>query len=546
MTIKPDDPARLSTRFAEARSGPLPLARWLVIHERWLFWIVAGLCVVGLFVSFVFDPLVEYLDWRDFWPHAAVLREWAAAPDLWSAGNPHYASDAPSREYTPWFLVLVLAMRWFGLSQFGAQQLAACLGTLLLYGGLYAFLRVFLRSRVAPVLGLVAAFFLWADVWEFVGFINYRSQLYNNYYPSVGALGVVLFVWALIVAELRHPSRWRPAALATLFALLMINHQLSAGYALGGAALFIVLEPGTSLRRRVLVAAALVIGGALSALWPIYNPWSVVIQGGDSDPEWAPPSQFDRLGAVLCFMAPQFLGLVGLLHPRLRRGMLPITLGFAGCFAAFLYGNLTGNSLAHRLIPFAALFLSIGVAGFWLLLWPSAAPGVVPVREPWRRRAIIASIALAALGIGAQVGDVARDYLRSWLFDRDPVMTMFERVSAEIPPDAVSLATPGVALSLTSFGRKVVSIPRGLFLVPDEAERHADSRLFFAARTGDEARRVIIARWGVSRIVVRTGRFVGPWWHDELPDTTIAALRRLGPSRDLPFRFVIVEVGRPG
>ncbi len=154
----------------------------------------------------------------------------------------------------------------------------------------------------------------------------------------------------------------------------------------------------------------------------------------------------------------------------------------------------------------------------------------------------MASLLLAVLAIGAQVGAVARDFGRAWLAPRDPVMAMFETVTAEIPPDSVSIATPGVALSLNAFGRKVVVIPRGLFLVPDEDQRRADARRFFAAAASDTERRAILARWHVRQIVFRTGRFEGAWWHDALPDTTVSALRRLGRSRELPDRFVIVEL----
>ncbi len=509
-------------------------------HERLLFWVPAGLCLAVLFVSFVFDPVVNYLDWRDYWVHAAVLHEWAADP-LLAPHNPHYVSDAPSREYTPWSLIFVLLMRATGVSQFAALQVAACLGSLLMYLGIYRFFTTFFGTRVAAALGLIAAFFLWGNVWEFVGFFNYRSQLYNNYYPAAAAIGMVLLLWTLILHALRNPRPWHAIAIAGLFAFLMISHQLSGGYALGGAVLLIAFEPNTALARRVTAAAALVGGAALSALWPIYDPWSVVALATQSDPDWAPPPQFDRLSAVLPFAAPQLLGLAGLLHPRFARRMLPITIGFAGCFGVFLLGIVTGNSMTHRFLPFATLFLSMGLVCFWLGLMPVRLGWVTPLDVKLRRPAIAASLGLAVLCIGAQTGDVARDYYHLWFLPRDPVRAMFAMVSAQIPAGDVSIATPGVALSLNAFGDKVVAIPRGLFTVPDERERRADAKRFFKDASEAE-RRAIIARYGVRHIVFRTGRFEGAWWHDELPDTTVAALRRLGRDHDLPYRFVIVDV----
>lgn len=517
---------------------------WLVAHERALFLVPASLCLALLAAGTIVDPVVEHLDWRDLWPHAAVLREWAAG-DLWMPKNPHYLSDAPSREYTPWFLLLTLVMRATGLSQFGALRLAAGLGLLLLYGGLYAFCTVYFRSRLAAALGLAAGFFLFGQLWEFVGFVNFRSQLYNAAYPSYPALGMALLLWALVVAELREPSRWRMPAIGLLFAVLLIDHQLTGGFALGGGALLILFEPGVPVVRRLTLGAALVAGGALAALWPIYDPWQVVGDAANSDPEWAPPPHLDRLDLVLLYMAPQLLGLAGLLHPRLARRMLPLTVGFAGLFAVFLFGNLTHNSLAHRLVPFACLFLTMGVVALWLGLLPGR-PGAVPILEgAWARRIGILAGTLALLGVAAETAVVARDIGRDWMGSRDPIRAMFEAVTAQIPPDSVSIATPGVALTLTSYGRKVVVIPRGLFLVPDEAERRADTRRFFAPGTDDATRRAILARWHVRQIVFRTGRFDGAWWHDELPDATVAALHRLGPSQTLPHRFEIVRVEPP-
>lgn len=537
-SAEPIGDARALPAAQRADAWPARLARGR------LPWALAAGALALLAGSFLLDPLVFHLDWNDAWVHVAVLRQWAGG-DLLSPGNPHYDSPAPSREYTPWFLLLALVMRATGLSPFGALQLGACLGTALLWGGLGLFLATWFRHRAAAPLGFVAAFFFWADIWEFVGFFNYRSQLFNNYFPAAAALGMALLAWTLVLRALRAPGRAPTgtlAGLAALIAVLMVCHQLTGGFALGGAALLGLLEPGATARRRALVAATVALGAAASALWPLYDPWAVVATAARNDPDWRPPSKFDRLPAVLGFALPQLLGLAGLLHPRLRRALLPFALGFAGCFAAFLAGNLTGRTFSHRFLPFACLFLSIGLVALWLAALPVAARGGDRLTGTGRRLARLTLAGLAPPLIALQLAVATRDVGRAALGRAEPVRAMFEGLAVAIPPDGVTLATPGVALSLSAVGRKVVAIPRGLYLVPDEDARRRDAARFFGA-AGEAERRAILARWQVRQIVFRSTHFVGPWWHDDLPPETQRALRALGPIQVVAPDFVIVRVG---
>lgn len=497
----------------------------------------SALIVAAAGMTVAWDAQAHY--WRDVWVHAAVLREWAAG-DLLHPANPHYASPAPSREYTPWHLGLVLVMRATGLSAFDALRLAGGLDALLLHAAAFAFFARLFASRLAGGIAVLAAFGAWGAAPEFVGFFNLRAQVYDDLYPAAAALALALAIWTLLLAALARPRAPVLLAIAALTALLTVIHQLTAGWALGGAALFVLLQPGAAAGARARAGLAVAAGAALAALWPIYNPWTVVAAATRGDPQWAGPPQFESPGFVARLLVVQLAGLLPLLHPRSARRLLPVSLGFAGCFGAYLLGAATGNPITHRLLPLAALFLSIGLTALALGLAPGAR-GWVPAWAGRARRPAWAALCAAGLLLaGAQLATVARDVVEHRLAPPEPVAAWIAGLAAAIPPGTVAIAPPNLALALTAHGIKTVAVARGLYIVPDEASRQADARRFFDPAADAAERRAVLARHGVGAIVFRDAPWDGEWRFDRLDPAVVAALAALDPARRLPGHLVLI------
>jgi hypothetical protein len=89
-----------------------------------------------------------------------------------------------------------------------------------------------------------------------------------------------------------------------------------------------------------------------------------------------------------------------------------------------------------------------------------------------------------------------------------PVISNARAFASAAGPHAVVLANALLSWPLPTFGPKVVLLFHSDPLVPDETRREYSVKRFLGARASNDERRAILARYGVSHVLL--GREAGP------------------------------------
>jgi len=465
----------------------------------------------------VYVRLITWADGADYWEHSATLH--ALIENPWHPRHPHLAIDAGSPRFGPQFLLIALLARALHWDAIQAMTLSAVLNTLLFLCGIRLFFLSYFRHRLAPLYGLLVMFGGW-----WLGF-NY-SNVYALHvlfsvasYPSTTALGLTLLGLALVVrilrAEVRRP-RLSLLVLGVWAAAVFIVHPLTAMMSLSGALLLALAEPRASWRVRFQVGFAVVIGCGLSHFWPYFSPWVVLRGGHGHDANWAgesisqaadlhvkrklhdfyhPLPLLKTLGAsaITLLMLPYFL---------LRRARWFVGLGALSMLLPFVANAFVEIPLGHRFVLLAIVYLQIGLV--WLLL--QLTPGHPGTFRFLRRRALgvvgalLVTITLLVFCTHSVLVAQARfEHPRS---QESPIIRNMRELAAATGPGAVVLATPRLSWQLPTFGPKVLVLFHDDPLVPDHTEREHWVKRFLGPASDDE-RRMILARYGVSHVLVQ-------------------------------------------
>lgn len=467
--------------------------------------------------------LITFHPGSDYWEHAGVMR--ALLDDPFHPSNPHVVYSAPSPRFVPLFVGAALLARAFGLDAIGAMGVAAVLNTLLFLAGTYAFFRVYFRSRVAPLVGLFVLFASWWDGWHFSNV--YQLKIYFSVvgYPSTTALGATMLLFALATSELRRAHE-RPVALALLsfgFAFVLITHPLTAMMTLSGGILLAATLPRVSLRARFLVAATVLVGLALAALWPYFSPYEVILGGPKDEPTWIDQSiqsavqgsggdedhKFYNRKGLMNTLGLALLGFpVGLY--LVLRGQFFIPLGILSMLTPFIANMYVPLPLGHRFVLLAIFYLQVAVV--WLLLrclpprW-TLPKGLVAASVYWAPALLVVGILgyFADHNLEAARGRFAYTERRFRSAD-SPYVRLSRRIAELAGPNSVVLADALTSWPIPAFGPKVVALHHPNPLVFDDAERTARVRRFFNGRARDPERLRTLQHYGVTHVVVKRNR----------------------------------------
>ena len=469
----------------------------------------------------VYVRMVTWEAGADYWEHSATLH--ALIENPWHPRHPHLATDAGSPRFGPQFLLIALIARACSWDAIQAMTLTAVLNMLLFLCAIRVFFRSYFRHPLAPLYGLLVMFGGWWLGFHYSNVYALPVLFSVASFPSTTALGLTLLGFALCVRLLRAECR-RPrlalVVLAVWAAAVFIIHPLTAMMSLSGALILALAEPKASWRLRFEVVFAVVLGCALSHFWPYFSPWVVLRGGHGESADWAGQSvqqagelhvkkklhEFYQPLALLKALGLGSLTLLALPYFFLARERWFVGLGVLSMLLPFVGNAFVELPLGHRFVLLAIVYLHIGLV--WLLL--RLTPGHAGAFRFLARRSwgIVSALLIATtlLIFSAHSVLTARALLTEPRFRTgrgSPVIRNMRSFAAIAGPDAVVLGTPLLSWALPTFGPKVLVLFHQDPLVPDANERAFRVRRFLAPATSDDERRTILARYGVSHVLVQ-------------------------------------------
>jgi hypothetical protein len=456
--------------------------------------------------------LITYSPGSDYWEHTAVLR--ALLDNPWHPGHPLLASEASSPRFGPHFLLVALGGRALHFDAVDTMALGAVFNTLLVLSGIWCFFRTYFRDPLASLYGLVVFFGSWLEAPHFSNVYKLKVFFSVAGYPSTAALAVTLLGLTLVVRLLRAERR-SPIGLAfsaLCWAYVYVTHPLTATMALPAAVLLALTEPGVERPRRLWVAGSVVVGFFLSAAWPYYPALGMVFGGTMHrvrrlEPEsFAPEHEFydhTHLFNILGYCLISFLVLPYL---WVRRRDVFAVLGACLMLLVFMLGRFFPIPLGHRYVLLSIFFLQIALVRLLLELTPRAPrPGTWLARWPLRIALDLAVALFLAWLCVTNVAD-AREHFRHTAassHDKESLaLRNGRRVAELVGARAIVLSTALASWSLPTFGPKIVTPLHKNPLIPDAEERRHDATRFFTPRTSFAERQAIVARYGVTHVLV--------------------------------------------
>lgn len=468
------------------------------------------ICVLTA-LSFFFLPLPTFQWFSDYWEHASALR--VLSENLVAPTNPHYATYDPDRQFIPLFVALGYLMHVTGMAVTTAIAIGAGLTTILFCIGVRMFARAYFRHAWAPTILMAVLLCAWGTPWVWTGFYELRAIFYNNYYPAAFVLSLTFITWAVVVRALNadavRTSDW--LTLPFLAALMFVSHQLGGLFALGGAALFLLFRPASSIRNRVTIFLLLAAGLVVTWWWPYFNPIALTYYGA-GDKENGGAADFYNALKVMLLVGPAWFGIPVLFGMARKRIHLELVVGFAAVFGAYLFGGLIGHPVAHRFLSYAVIYLHLPIV--WALL------STVPGRLTWprmpelrnnRRSSSIWTVFIVCVAL--QIAFCAVDFVRPAYervsgksfgsYPSQNVLPELSQVTEKLPDNAVIFASFDPALAITALKGKVIARPRPQLMIADGAERSKDNGRFFSLGTPQAERRTLIRKYGATHILIR-------------------------------------------
>ncbi|MEU6992340.1 hypothetical protein ABZ953_16980 [Streptomyces sp. NPDC046465] len=469
-------------------------------------WAAAAL-VLALLLLVLLLLVIVRLPWAgDLGIHAATIER--LRHDLVDPGNPLVDADTPSPYYSPWMLLLGCLAKVTGLGTFVVLRVAALVGLGLLVTGVAHFVRTFSARRAAPPLALLCLLLLWGPrLFNWSGFLGLNSLALTVSYPSTFALGLSFHFWALLRKALRSEgAEWSAGAkwpvfplLGALWAVILLSHQFTGVVASFGAlAMVLGARPWPSRGQLVRLVAGLALGLAVLAAWPYYSFFGLL---GAGDLEQIHRSLYRHL-------LPHFgLALIGVaaLVPRWRRDRRdPLVLFFLLGAAMFAAGGLTGHYSWGRVLPAALIPAQLAVA-------IEVVEAVVEAGRAGVRRVFAGLLGVALLaGAWTQAGTLGYVVPRGALPDRVAAKYRapwpgYHWLTPKVRYGDVVLAKTFPARQIPAYGPYTVAPGYPDFFLPDQEERVAAVRDYFAVSTPRTERLDILRRYGVRWVVEYPG-----------------------------------------
>jgi hypothetical protein len=325
-------------------------------HQRW-GWVYTSIC--GLLIvadaAFLSRHLPLSRASEDLWQHLAAIQALIDKP--LHPSNPFLLSDQPSRLFGPLWVAVALVCRALNLTAQTGFVIGAAIGMAALAAGAWL-LGTARENGPAGGFALLGAMLGgWLMPLPFTGYHNIPTLLFSGGYPAIVAVGASLMLWGLALRwlNLRRSCSLGAAIVATV-ALGFGTHPLGMVVGLAGALLIAIGQPDADRSDRISLALLICAGVLLTLGWPWFHPFRVV--GSAISPEWAVGIDFYNPWWIAAALFPAVIGLAGLLD----RASRPLLILLLLCLGGFALGGSGRFVAAHRLLPWTALMLHIGLA----------------------------------------------------------------------------------------------------------------------------------------------------------------------------------------
>jgi hypothetical protein len=457
-------------------------------HATGVYWIVAVIVFGGLAYAFCLDAYV-HLPVRDLWQHLAALRALIADPV--HPDSPFIPGSGVSRHFHPYWFAVAMIARTMGWSEWSAIHFAAWLCMAVLAIGIYLFGRAYYRSNWGPLALMSAMLLGWTAPFGHTGLHSIPSLFEAAAYPATLLIGLSFILWWLTIRAFERVAL--SLAVTPLVAFMFATHQLGAGIALIGSGAILTFWPAVDLRKRAFIGLAILAGLAISAAWPLFNPFRAVLAAGN--PHWVGPPDFYSPKLLLMCLLPSAIGFLGLLRPVVPETRRVFLSAFAVYLAAFLCG-LAGIMVASRFLMPTILLLHLGVGSLIIRVFRGE------IARTLRSRIVVAAIAWGC--VLTHVSAVAFTYVKEAPRARaiGNIANHAAVLTADIPDDEPIAAYDVSVWPVVASGQKAMSVPWPEPFIPDLDERQRVSDLLFEPSLTRAQRLSLARRYGVRTLIV--------------------------------------------
>lgn len=473
-----------------------------------LLYLASGIVLLATISLTAFNAVAVVSYERDIWHHIAVLNELIASP--WHAKNPHIVSEAPSRSFTPWYVLLAMLARTFGLDAVEILGVSAVLTVAALITGVYIFARFYWKDEWAPLILIVVMFATWGVHFNHTGFHTLSTFVFSISYPFGIVLALGFISWWLVLRALRasYFSVSLALGLGAISAFMFATHQLQGAFAIGGMLTFAMFADQSSFARRMQIATAIIAGLLTSKAWWYFDAIQYVMLDEVHKGRLKLDSR-DPLGILkLAGLAP--LGILGFYNFRRRAFNYDLLFGSLGIFAALMVTWWLNIWVYLRLIPFQILFLQLALTGLLLWLMTRTGSSVILQRAGQIITGYVLMLMLALnILLAAAFYGKANAYLQGREVPNPPetwskdIRRSMEKVKGWVGTGKVLIAHRQTAFPVEASHMKVVSIPKLFALVPDMVQRQIATEEFFAEETERNRRCEIMDQYSVAAILYR-------------------------------------------
>ena len=416
----------------------------------------------------------------DLWQHLAALN--AIIENPLHPSNPFVDSDQPSRLFGPYWILIGAICSLAGLTASQGFVLGSILNLALLAVGIWI-LGCAIHGGPRGALALLAAMLGgWLLGPNFTGYHDPLTLLSSSGYPAIAAVAACLIIWGLSVQYMRAATAG--IAIPVIVALAFATHPLGTSVGLAGAGAIAIFTPDQALARRAKLLGLLGLGLAGALAWPYFNPLQVVGTAGSA--RWGVGIDFYDPLWIAASLFPAMIGFVGLL----RREMRPFLLLFAACSLGFAIGATPYFVAGHRLLPFSALILHIGLSFVLLDLFAGRS----------RKAKVGQALAVYAVVIQSFWTATKLEEMRAQ-GERDGNLLVAATQLTQ-GTDGGFAGLSSAAFPIAASGRRVLSTPFAEPLVQDFEQRQAATEALFDPSLDAIQRAQLARRHGVRYLVV--------------------------------------------